>query len=124
FPSGIQCAHPRGTKTDYENTLPAHHAARFGDVFLNTAKIMFIVHTVLTRCPKQNEPRSRLIAPQTRSRILALFPHRSTSFMSAAGVHGPRTGLCPSVGRPTNGPWRVGRKAPLKAHKIVSLFVA
>jgi hypothetical protein len=40
-PLGIPCARARTTQTDYETLLALHHASRFGDVLLNTAKVIF-----------------------------------------------------------------------------------
>ena len=42
-------AHARTKQTDYEPLLPVHHASRIGNVFLNTAKVVFQAHMELTR---------------------------------------------------------------------------
>jgi len=42
-PLGIPCARARTTQTDYETLLALHHASRFGDVLINTAKVIFEV---------------------------------------------------------------------------------
>ena len=41
---GIQCVHARCSQPDYEALLPLHKTSRFGDVLLNTAKIIFDTH--------------------------------------------------------------------------------
>ena len=35
YPLSVQCAHARGTQTDYETLLPVHHTSRFGDMLLS-----------------------------------------------------------------------------------------
>ena len=45
---GIPCADARSTQTDYETLLPVDHAARFGEVLLNTAKVILVTHRKLT----------------------------------------------------------------------------
>ena len=42
-------ASARTKQTDYETLLPVHHASRIGNVFLNTAKVVFQAHLELTR---------------------------------------------------------------------------
>ena len=34
---------------DYETLLPLHHTSRFGNVFLNTAKVIFEAHSHAAR---------------------------------------------------------------------------
>jgi hypothetical protein len=41
---GIQCVHARRPQTDYEALLPLHKTSRFGDMLLNTAKVIFEAH--------------------------------------------------------------------------------
>jgi hypothetical protein len=48
YPLGIQCSHARTTQTHYETLLPVNHASRFGDVFFNTAKVVFETHGFLS----------------------------------------------------------------------------
>jgi hypothetical protein len=45
YPLGIPCADARRPQPDYQPFLPVHHAACFGDVLLNTAKVIFEAHS-------------------------------------------------------------------------------
>jgi len=47
-PLGIPCARARTTQTDYETLLALHYASRFGDVLINTAKVIFEAHGFLS----------------------------------------------------------------------------
>jgi hypothetical protein len=46
---GFPCVHAPRPQADYEALLPLHHASRFGDVLLNTAKVVFETHMELTQ---------------------------------------------------------------------------
>jgi hypothetical protein len=38
------CVHARRPQADYEALLPVHQVSRFGDVLINTAKVIFETH--------------------------------------------------------------------------------
>jgi hypothetical protein len=42
---GIQGVRARCPQSDYEALLPLHQTSRIGDVLLNTAKVIFQVHS-------------------------------------------------------------------------------
>ncbi len=41
----IPCIHAPRPQTDYEAPLPVHKASRFGDVLLNTVKVIVEAHS-------------------------------------------------------------------------------
>ena len=46
---GFPCVHARRPQADYEALLSLHKTPRFGDVLLNTAKVIFETHPELTQ---------------------------------------------------------------------------
>jgi hypothetical protein len=89
----IPCIHAPSPQTRYETLLLLHKASRFGDVLVNTVKVIFEAHSSPHSSGFEPRPpiRCLLMPHRGRNRLLLLgheWPNKRSDCLRRAGVQG------------------------------------